>query len=73
MGKTLIINGMHCDACKILIRMEIDDVGLSDKIKDINLTSGNNKGFVDLQNVSEEEVEKIIEAIDALGEYKVVE
>lgn len=72
MDTTLNVQGMHCDACKSLIRMEIDELGFSENVKDVDLTSENNVGFVALQNVDEEEVEKITEAIDSLGNYQVV-
>jgi len=71
MDKILTVAGMHCDACKSLIQMEIDDINLSDKVKEIGLSS-DHQGFVSLQDINEEDVKQITKAINALGKYSVI-
>lgn len=72
MDKELKIEGMHCDACKKIITMEIEDLGLQDKLNSVDLSSEANQGFVKLSDVREEDVEKITTAINDLGQYKVI-
>ena len=68
MDKTIKVKGMHCDACKMLVKMELEENGFEDKIESISLES-DNEGLVNLTNVSEEEVEKAKEVIDAMESY----
>ena len=63
---------MHCDACKTLIKMEIDELNLSDKIMKISVDDQKNQGTVELSDVREEDIKKIIKAIDSLGQYQVI-
>ena len=72
MDTELKINGMHCDACKTLIKMEIDELNLSDKIMKISVDDQKNQGTVELSDVREEDIKKIIKAIDSLGQYQVI-
>ena len=72
MDTELKINGMHCDACKTLIKMEIDELNLSDKIMKISVDDQKNQGTVELSDVREENIKKIIKAIDSLGQYQVI-
>ncbi len=71
MNQTIIIQGMHCEACKSLITMELEEAGLEDKVKTISLQD-NNMGELELDDVSEEEVERIKTAINNMGSYSVV-
>ncbi|HOY46780.1 MAG TPA: heavy metal-associated domain-containing protein [Candidatus Dojkabacteria bacterium] len=66
MNKVIKISGMHCQGCVGLIRMELADGGLEEKIKDVRLV-GDMLGEVELQNASAEELaqaEKIINKIE---------
>lgn len=51
MDQILTISGMHCDACRNLIRMELADNGYADKIKSIKVV-GSNQGKIELQETS---------------------
>lgn len=72
MDTTLKIQGMHCNACVSLIKMEIEDIELDSKIKDVRLLE-ENQGEIDLEEISEEEAETIKNAINNLEQYNVVE
>lgn len=68
--KKIIVKGMHCEACKTLIQMEIEDAGFGQKVVNINLLE-NNTGEVSLKNISEEEFEKIKAIINKMTNYEV--
>ena len=69
---TLTIKGMHCDACKKLITMELEDAGLQDYVTSLEL-SGENMGALTLSDsVSEEDKNRIREVINAMEGYTVV-
>ena len=73
METTLTVNGMHCDACVTLVKMEIEDIGLADKVQSIVLKKGENQGEVLLRDVSSADVSKISTAINNLERYNVKE
>jgi copper chaperone CopZ len=68
----LDVKGMHCGSCRSLITMELDDAGLGENIFEVELIPGEEKGYVVLQGVSAEEVDKAKEVINQLGQYSVV-
>ena len=70
MKTQLIVDGMHCDACKSLIEMELDDNGFTDKVSSLTL-NGNNTGTIDLDNVNESELEQIKELVNSMDGYQI--
>lgn len=72
MKKELLIQGMHCAACQALISMEIEELGLLDKILSLEIIKGDSKGKLVLDNVSEDQIEKIKIAINSLENYKII-
>lgn len=70
--KEIKISGMHCDSCKSLIKMEIEDAGFAEKIISIEQTS-KNEGKLILKEVSAEEETKIKATINSLNNYKVID
>ncbi|HRN69687.1 MAG TPA: hypothetical protein PLS49_00755 [Candidatus Woesebacteria bacterium] len=71
MDQKIVVKGMHCDACKALIKMEIEDLGLGDKVKEITLMEGENVGEIQSEDISSQELENIKTAINKLDQYKV--
>lgn len=71
--KTLIIQGMHCDACQKLITMELDDAGFKDVIKDFRQTDKNSGELVLVDAASEQDTQKVIEIISKMDDYTVNE
>ena len=64
---------MHCASCVSLIRMELDDAGLSDLIAELKPT-GNNKGILKLKDeASDDQIQKIDDLINAMEHYSVAE
>lgn len=71
MSYTLRVKGMHCDACKALISMEIEELGFADKLQSVELT-GEDMGEVNIDLNSVEDLEKVKKSINELGKYEVV-
>lgn len=63
------VQGMHCDACKILVTMELEENQLDQYISDIVLTN-NNIGILHLKKVDEETIAQIISVINNLSDYQ---
>jgi len=60
--KTLVVDGMHCDACKKLIQMELDDAGLGEAV--VNMTiMPDNVGELELSNTLSSEDEQKVKAV----------
>ena len=72
MDNTITVKGMHCNSCKMLVKMELEENGFDGKIKNIELREGD-IGLVDLQDVSEDEIPKAKELINSMDSYEVVE
>jgi len=72
MATTLTINGMHCEACKSLIRLELGEKGYGSNIEAIELTPGQTQGTIRLANVTAQQVAAITTLINALDQYTVV-
>ncbi|MGB0757385.1 MAG: hypothetical protein ACPGO5_02925 [Patescibacteria group bacterium] len=70
MSQKMIINGMYCAACEALITMELEEVGLADKVLSLTLKD-NNAGELELSDVTEEEAERITKAINDMDSYSV--
>ncbi|HBB37996.1 MAG: hypothetical protein UV82_C0006G0046 [Candidatus Magasanikbacteria bacterium GW2011_GWD2_43_18] len=69
---TLTVQGMHCDACKKIIRMELDDAGLAEQIVDIELLP-DERGCITLQeSTSPETKDHITTVVNAIEGYSVV-
>lgn len=71
MEKELIVQGMHCDACLNLIKMELAEAGLAENIKAIKLLSGQNKGSVTLTEIDDDQIAQAVNLINALDQYRV--
>jgi len=62
---------MHCDACKKLVTMELEDIGLDSSISQIDIAD--NVGTIMLDDsVSDSDIEKIKEVIGNMDDYEVV-
>lgn len=69
--KTLTISGMHCDACKKLISMELEDAGLDQHVASIEV-EGDNKGTLTLKDGVDEGIEqKVRETVNGMEGYTV--
>lgn len=68
MEQKITVKGMHCDACKALIKMELEDAGFEEKIETIEL-GDNNTGYVVFKEISSDELEKAKSIINALENY----
>ena len=69
---TLRVQGMHCDACKKLIMMELDDAGLSSAVVHITLKPENMGGLELRDDLSLEDVEHVRTVIRGMENYDVV-
>ncbi|MCA9377068.1 cation transporter [Candidatus Nomurabacteria bacterium] len=72
MKKTLNIQGMHCDACISLIKMELEEVGIAQDSVSIRVDSLNSRGVLTLADIEETQLEKAVERINSLGSYQVL-
>lgn len=72
MQTTLKVAGMHCNACKMLVQMGLEDGGFEDKIESVE-SGEDNQGQVVLNDMSEEELQKAKEIINSVGHYQVIE
>jgi len=66
--QTIKVSGMHCDACKTLITMEIEELGLASKVDSIQLKEENN-GTINIYDATEDELKSLVEAINNIGDY----
>lgn len=66
----ITVEGMHCEACKILVKMELEENGFEDKIESVEVT-GENVGEVVLKNIDEKKLSKAKSIINATGDYSV--
>ncbi len=71
MNVKINIEGMHCDACTELIRMELEEIGLTDQIKKIEVVGGSS-GSIELTDIEEAKLEEAVEVINKMKEYTVV-
>jgi len=62
---------MHCDACKMLIKMELEEIGLEGNVESIELEA-DNQGAVVLNNVEEDQVEEARNTINNMDQYEVI-
>lgn len=67
--KTITVNGIHCDACKQLIMMELEEAKLVDHIAVIEIDE-NNIGTISLKDSADDEViSNIKQTINAMDNY----
>ncbi len=66
------IKGMHCNACLALIRMELEEKGWGDRIKDIQLVAGQEKGLVYFSQLTADELHQVESTINNLDNYQVI-
>jgi copper chaperone CopZ len=72
MKTKIMINGMHCNACVSLIKMELEENGLNKRISSIEVLD-NNQGELILQNLNESELTSIKEIINSMDDYQIEE
>ncbi len=72
MNKELKVKGMHCNACVMLIRMELGENGLENNIESIELED-NNQGSVVLNNVEEAQLQEAKSTINKMDQYEVID
>lgn len=70
MNTQLTVVGMHCDACKALITMELEEHKLDQYVSAINLNM-NETGTLEITTDDEELVKQIRSVIDGLDSYSV--
>lgn len=68
----LTISGMHCNACVSLINMEIEELGLDDKVESLDLND-DMTGELVLSEIGEAELSQIKSAINNMDQYNVEE
>ena len=68
----ITVDGMHCDACTSLIKMELDDAQLSSAVNEIKVLEDNKGEIIFNDDVSQEDQNKISEMINKMDNYKVV-
>ncbi|HRN69836.1 MAG TPA: hypothetical protein PLS49_01515 [Candidatus Woesebacteria bacterium] len=73
MDQKITVKGMHCNACKALIKMEIEDVGLGNRIEEIVLLENGNVREIKFIDISDSDLEKVKSTINILDQYKVKE
>ena len=61
-----IVNGMHCESCKALVQMELEDVGLTAKVKSIQLLP-EEQGELEMDELTKVEVEQLKTAVAKAG------
>lgn len=67
----LTIKGMHCDACKKLIMMELEDHGLNNYVASLEI-SGENIGALSFRDgVSDDVVLAVRKIIDDMDNYSI--
>ncbi len=71
MKETIIVEGMHCEACKMLIKMELEENGFGNSVENIVLGE-NNTGTISINSTQTEELSKIENIINNLEGYKVI-
>ncbi len=72
METVLQVEGMHCNACVSLIRMEFEEKGWGEKLKDIKLIPGEEKGLVYFSQLNSEELVRVENIINNLENYQVI-
>ena len=68
----LKVKGMHCDACKALVRMELEENGFEENIVSVEVVE-DQLGQVELVDVTDEDQKKIIKIINSMDSYQVLE
>lgn len=66
---TLTVNGIHCDACTQLIKMELEDASLLDNVESITAEENNRGKIIIKENASEEIINRIKQVINAMDNY----
>jgi len=71
MKTTIKVKGIHCDACKMLIKMELEEIGLKGNVESVELEA-DNQGVVVLNNVEKDQVEEARNTINNMDQYEVI-
>lgn len=71
--KQLTIQGMHCNACKTLISMELEEHGLDQLIENIDVNAEEQQGILTLkEEASDAQEAAIVDLITGMEGYQVV-
>ena len=68
---SVVIEGMHCAACKSLITMELEESLLAEHVRNIELT-GDNVGVLNLDSPDEKLLQKIKSVINNMADYRIL-
>jgi copper chaperone CopZ len=68
--KEIYVKGMHCDACKKLVQMELEENGLLKNISSLELLPDNTGKLNITEGVTAQEKEKIERVINNMETYK---
>lgn len=66
------VKGMHCDSCRMLVKMELEEHLDDNQISDVDLV-GDYSGVVTLNNVTPEQLAQAKASINMMDGYEVVE
>ncbi len=61
-----LIKGMHCESCKALVTMELEDAGLAAKIKTLTLLP-EEQGELEMTELTADEMEQLKIAVSKAG------
>lgn len=68
--KTITVQGMHCDACKKLIMMELEDAQLDQLVGNIDVDAGSKQGVLTVQDsATDDNIAKIKRLINDMEGY----
>lgn len=65
------VKGMHCESCKALIKIGLEEAGLDKVVSSIDLV-GDDIGILTFKNASKEEKEKVEDLINNMDQYSVI-
>lgn len=63
------VKNMHCDACKTLVKMELEENNLDNLITDFSIDTEENIGTLELVNPTKEEIMKIKTVVNSMEGY----
>jgi len=71
--KQITVQGMHCDACKKLIMMELEETGLDSSVLEVNISSEEKKGvFTLIDEISDDDLGRVKSVVNAMDGYTVL-
>ena len=68
--KKINVQGMHCDACKKIIMMELEDAGLDSSVDNVEIFGEENRGIFHFkEGIDGEHIEKFKNIINSMEGY----